>query len=158
MTTGLPYFSADLIKSKSSSTIEEYASIMYTTTWLYLTWAIVLICTFRRCYSSVLSKFGVLMPAVSISSIFRYLYSRRARMLSLVVCGVEETTTFSSPRSSLMRVDLPTFGLPIRQILMTPFNLGLRASAPRLLENAYSGLTNHSSKSYPSRASLSAGF
>ena len=91
------------------------------------------------------------------SSICLYLYYNRARMLSLVVCGVDETTTLYYPSSSLMRVDLPTLGLPMRQILMTPLNLVLRASAPRVLENAYSGLIKNSSKFYPSKASLSAG-
>jgi hypothetical protein len=73
-------------------------------------------------------------------------------MLSLVVWGAEETTTLYSPRSSFMRVDLPTLGRPIRQILMTPLSLVLRASAPLVLEKASSGLIKNSSKFYPSKA------
>lgn len=101
--------------------------------------------------------FGVLRPAVSINSILRDLYSRRARILSRVVWGISDTTTLSSPISSLIRVDFPTFGLPIRQILIVPPKRRFLASAPRELENTYSGLIKAESKFSPSKDSFSYG-
>jgi hypothetical protein len=91
---------------------------------------------------------------VSISSIFRFLYWMRERMESRVVWGTSDTIILSYPIISLIRVDFPTFGLPIKQILIIFFILMFLISAPRVLEKPSSGRTRNSSKLSSSKSSF----
>ena len=65
-------------------------------------------------------------------------------MESRVVCGMSETTNLSYPNSSLIKEDLPTFGRPMKLILILFFILIFFISVPRVLLNPYSGLTKYS--------------
>ena len=58
-----------------------------------------------------------LTPAVSIRMMFLFLDLIGISIESLVVPDFSETRTLSSPMSLFVKVDLPTFGLPIIEIL-----------------------------------------
>ena len=145
------------IREKSSILKAEKESIRYTTTWLCLACSIVLTWTFFRDSSSFRSKLGVLSPAVSISYIFRSLKIIFEIIESLVVWGTSETTSLSSPKSSLIREDFPTLGLPIKQILILFFIFKFFISVPRELLKLSSGLIKKSSTFYSSKSSFISG-
>ena len=145
MMMGLPCSTTCLMRVKSSTLNAEKASIINTTTCDYRTWIIVLIWAFRRYSSSFYFIRGVFNPAVSISSILRFLYNIFVDKQSLVVWATYDTIIFYSPNSSFIKDDLPTFGLPIKHIFIEFFKRKFFISTPRflLLNASYGRISNY---------------
>ena len=83
-------------------------------------------------------------PAVSTNKYFLSSRSKGTETLSLVVPGWSKTTNLSSPINRFIKVDLPTFGLPMKAIFKAFLSV-FTCSSPSLCSESFSNGANISS-------------